>query len=209
MNNRRKEFNYDAAWTKKLEAQNHWLLYWKQQWLLTKYLRPEDTIMEIGLGSGFTANYLRNKNYTVTTLDIDNEKKPDIVANIVDYEMKSNYDIILAFEVFEHLPFKYLKTVLQMLHSHCNRYLIISLPEYLSCFFSLEFELFGIKKTASFRCPSFYKMKQLSPNHHWEVNFNPETKSKKLIELFHNQGFKIMEQSLYQDRYFIALERIP
>ena len=142
-------------------------------------------------------------------MDIDNEKKPDIVANIVDYELKSNYDIILAFEVFEHFHFNYLKTVLQMLHSHCNRYLLISIPEYLSCFFSLEFKLFGVKKTFSVRRPSFYKRKNLSPNHHWEVNFNPETKSKKLIELFHNQGFKIMEQSLYQDRYFIALERIP
>ena len=122
--------------------------------------------------------------------------------------MKSNYDIILAFEVFEHLPFKYLKTGLQMLHSHYNRYLVISLPEYLSCFFSLEFKLFGVKKTVSFRRPSFYKMKNLSPNHHWEVNSNPETKLKKLIEVFHNCGFKILEQSLYQDRYFIALERI-
>ena len=95
-----------------------------------------------------------------------------------------------------------------MLHNHCNRYLLISLPEYLSCFFPLEFKLFGVKKTVSFRRPSFYKMKNLSPNHHWEVNFNPENKSKKLIDLFHNQGFKIMEQSLYQDRYFIALETI-
>jgi len=70
--------------------------------------------------------------------------------------MKINYDIILALEVFEHLPFKYLKTGLQMLHSHYNRYLVISLPEYLSCFFSLEFKLFGVKKKVSFRRPSFY-----------------------------------------------------
>ena len=209
MNDRRKEFNYDAAWTKKLESKEHWLLYWKQQWLLTKYLRQEDTILEIGLGSGFTANYLRNKNYTVTTLDIDNEKKPDIVANIVDYELKSNYDIILAFEVFEHFHFNYLKTVLQMLHSHCNRYLLISIPEYLSCFFSLEFKLFWVKKTFSVRRPSFYKLKKISQNHHWEVNSNPETKLNKLMELFHDHGFKIMEQSYYQDRHFIALERIP
>ena len=94
MNDRRNEFNYDAVWTKKLESKEHWLLYWKQQWLLTKYLRQKDTILEIGVGSGFTANYLRNKNYTVTTLDIDNKKKPDIVANIVDYKLKTNYDFI-------------------------------------------------------------------------------------------------------------------
>ena len=100
-------------------------------------------------------------------MDIDNEKKPNIVANIVDYELKSNYDII-----------------------------------------SLEFKLFGVEKTFSVRRPSFYKIKKISQNHHWEVNSNPETKLEKLTELFHDHGFKIMEQSYYQDRYFIALERI-
>jgi len=208
MNNKLKEFKYDTSWTKKLESKKHWLLYWQQQWMLEKYLKREDIILEIGLGSGFTANYLRNKNYTVTTLDIDNEKKPDIVANIVDYDLKSNYDIILAFEVFEHFHFNYLNTVLQMLHSHCNRYLLISIPEYLSCFFSLEFQLFGVKKTFSVRRPSFYTMKKMSPNHHWEVNSNPETKLENLTELFHDNGFKIMDQSYYQDRYFIVLEKI-
>ena len=208
MNNKLKEFIYDTSWTKKLESKKHWLLYWKQQWMLDKYLKREDIILEIGLGSDFTAKYLRNKNYTVTTLDIDNEKKPDIVANIVDYDLKSNYDIILAYEVFEHFHFNYLNTVLQMLHSHCNRYLLISIPEYLSCLFSLEFQLFGGKKTFSVRRPSFYKMKKMSPNHHWEVNSNPETKLENLTELFHDNGFKIMDQSYYQDRYFIVLEKI-
>ena len=176
---------------------------------MTKYLRWKDTILNIGLESGFTANYLRNNNYTVTTLYIDNEKKPDIVANIIDDELKSNYDIIIAFEVFKHFPFNYLLTVLQMPYNHYNRYWLISITEYHSCFLYLGFKLLGVKKTFSVLHPDFYKMKKISTNHHWEINSNSETKFKKLMELFNDHGFKIMERSYFQDRYLIALERIP
>ena len=38
---------------------------------------PKQHVLEIGVGSGFTANYLRSRGVQVTTLDIDHEKEPD------------------------------------------------------------------------------------------------------------------------------------
>jgi len=98
-------YRYSSSWIYHLESADHWYLYWHQQKLMEGELKAGDRILEIGVGSGFTANYLRSKGYDVTTLDIDEEKKPDIHANIVTYDFPKDYDHVLAFEVFEHIPF--------------------------------------------------------------------------------------------------------
>jgi uncharacterized UPF0146 family protein len=80
---------------------------------MKNYLKSKDTILEIGIGTSFTANYLKSKRFSVTTFDIDEEKKPDIVGNIVKYNWDTiNFDHILAFEVFEHIPFAEFKQAL-------------------------------------------------------------------------------------------------
>ena len=67
---------YNSAWTKKLESLEHWNYYWHQQKIMQNFVlyRGED-FLEIGVGSGFSANYCRSKGAKVTTLDIDQEKK--------------------------------------------------------------------------------------------------------------------------------------
>jgi hypothetical protein len=42
----------------------------------------------------------------VTTLDFAPGMKPDIVANMLTYEFPNQYDAVMAFEVFEHVPFE-------------------------------------------------------------------------------------------------------
>jgi 16S rRNA A1518/A1519 N6-dimethyltransferase RsmA/KsgA/DIM1 with predicted DNA glycosylase/AP lyase activity len=71
-----------SEWTKKLEKEFHWQLYWRQQNVMNNLIQPGDHLLEIGPGSGFTTNYLRSKGIQVTTLDLNPDKKPDIVANI-------------------------------------------------------------------------------------------------------------------------------
>ena len=57
------EYRFSADWSKKLESEVHWRLYWKQQDLLSRVLEKGDTVMELGVGTGFTANYLRSKGH--------------------------------------------------------------------------------------------------------------------------------------------------
>ena len=80
-------YRYSTSWIYKLETEQHWRLYWHQQKLMEGKVKPGDSVLEIGVGTGFTANYLRSKGVNVTTLDIDADKKPDIVANIVTYKL--------------------------------------------------------------------------------------------------------------------------
>jgi SAM-dependent methyltransferase len=121
-------YRYSSSWIHELESADHWLLYWQQQKLMEGRLKSGDRILEIGVGSGFTANYLRSKGYSVTTLDIDAEKKPDIRANIVTYPFPEEFDNILAFEVFEHIPFKEFQQLITGLRNACRSYLFLSVP---------------------------------------------------------------------------------
>ena len=78
-------YKYGAEWTKHLESCDHWIFYWFQQKIMEGFINKNksETIIEIGVGSEFTANYCRSKGFNVTTLDIDEAKKPDILANIL------------------------------------------------------------------------------------------------------------------------------
>ena len=80
------EYKYSAEWIYDLESEEHWRLYWNQQKLMQNKVSSGDNVLEIGVGSGFTANYLKSKSINVKTLDIDRGKKPDIVANLVEYQ---------------------------------------------------------------------------------------------------------------------------
>lgn len=79
-------YNFSTDWIHKFENQKHWMHYWHQLNILFSHLSEGDRILEIGVGTRFTSNYLKSKGYHLTTIDIDAKKQPDIVANIVDYD---------------------------------------------------------------------------------------------------------------------------
>ena len=76
-------YKYGADWTSYLESYEHGGEYWYQQKIMEGFTEwyKGATILEIGVGSGFTSNYCRNKGFKVTTLDIDDDKKPKFRQN--------------------------------------------------------------------------------------------------------------------------------
>ena len=96
---------YSSNWIHKLETREHWLSYWHQLKLMEGHVEQKDSLVEIGIGSGFTSNYLRSKKVEVLTIDIDKEKSPDIVSDAASFKPDKNYDHFCAFEVFEHMGF--------------------------------------------------------------------------------------------------------
>ena len=122
-------YNYSSDWIRHLESEEHWRLYWWQAKLLQDSIQPSDRVLEIGVGSGFMANYLKSKGVDVTTMDIDAEKQPDIVENVVSVDWQPyQFDHILAFEVFEHIPFPKFVTVLENMLLICNKTISLSVP---------------------------------------------------------------------------------
>ena len=173
-------YRYSATWIKKLEAEEHWRLYWKQQALLNNFISEGDSVLEIGVGSGFTANYLRSKGHEVTTFDIDSDKSPDIVGNLVEHEFDRSYDHILAFEVFEHIPYDEFLKALKRIRKNCNKSLCLSVPIARREIASVEFKVPKLnKRRLAFSIP----VKKLWDYHFWEIGFEGTTKSSFLNDL--------------------------
>ncbi|MCK5739058.1 class I SAM-dependent methyltransferase [bacterium] len=167
-------YKYPASWIYELETEEHWRCYWRQQRLMQKLIKPGQHVLEIGVGSGFTANYLRSKGILVTTLDIDEEKQPDILANLVSYDFADKYDHILAFQVFEHISFIEFQKVLHKISRICNEYLFLSVPRNERRLFRCEFVLpkFGHRV---FEIKTL-KKRISTPHHFWELDDGTITK---------------------------------
>lgn len=202
------EYKYSAEWIYDLESEEHWRLYWSQQKLMQNKVSRGDKVLEIGVGSGFTANYLKSKGVNVKTLDIDREKKPDIVANLVEYQFTDHYDHVLAFEVFEHIPFFEFKSVIEKISHVCKKYLFLSVPMNEKVLLQFDFKLPIVGKKEF--CFAPLKNKITNSAHFWEIGdgsvsinefeqqllrreFTILTKMKRFSRLFYALGANLVD----------------
>jgi Methyltransferase domain len=169
------EYPSDSTWIHELEKEIHWRLYWHQQHLMKDLIHAGDQLLEIGPGTGFTTNYLRSKGMHVTTLDFTPGMKPDIVANMLTYEFPDQYDAVMAFEVFEHVPFEKIRDAMPRIAAACRRYLFFSVPRNVKTPFSIELRL--PKMRARKWQWSTKRGRPMTTNHFWEIDYNGVTRA--------------------------------
>lgn len=64
-------------------------------------------MLEIGIGNGLVCKYLKERDVNITTLDIKENVKPDVVGNVLDMPLDDNsFDVVACYEVLEHLPYE-------------------------------------------------------------------------------------------------------
>ena len=198
------EYKYGAEWTKVLEERHHWEFYWYQQKLMEGFVTAgQDQVLELGVGSGFAANYCRSRGLDVTTLDIDEEKKPDIVANVVTYDFDRKYDHLMAFEILEHIPYDQFERIIRKIPEFINGYAFISLPRNERVVFNLNLRL------PKFR-PVSYQWRILKKNitckaHHWELDYGEYT-NRRVESLFTDAGLRVARRMTCDYVRFYALE---
>lgn len=194
-------YRFSSDWIHQLESEEHWRLYWRQQNLMKDYLELGDSLLEIGVGSGFTANYLQSRGFRVTTVDIDEEKKPDIVANVVTFHPAIAFDHILAFEVFEHVPFAQFEQVIQNLSQRCNGCFFVSLPLYRRAIATLAFKLprLGEHRFAL----TLPKTDLKTAHHHWEIGYR-DVDEETVVNVFGRHGFYLRRSDKAFCREFFA-----
>ncbi|MEA1896866.1 MAG: class I SAM-dependent methyltransferase [Bacteroidota bacterium] len=198
-------YTYSSEWIHRFENRRHWLFYWHQISLIQSHISRGDKILEIGMGSGFTSNYLRSKSYQVKTLDIDPAKDPDIIANLVEYDYPEPFDYVLAFEVFEHIPFEDFEKVLSNMSKVCQKGLLISLPRNEKVWLRISMELPG-SKISNFKIAT-RRRKLISKHHYWEIDYKSFSKSR-IEELFEENNFEIVTLNKIYSLYFYALKKI-
>ncbi|MFC1763265.1 class I SAM-dependent methyltransferase [Planctomycetota bacterium] len=73
--------------------------------LLQRYLGANDSILEVGAGSGWFTSHLRRQGYQVTALDL--QEPADVIGDINQWSTLKleahSFDVIIALEVIEHV----------------------------------------------------------------------------------------------------------
>ncbi len=117
--------HYDwAVYNKKAR----WASYWHQ---ITEVLRiGARSCLEIGTGPGVVKRTLNGLGVDVTSVDIDSELGPDVVADVRALPCETGaFDVVLASQVLEHIPWADLPAALSELHRVSSSHAVVSLPQ--------------------------------------------------------------------------------
>lgn len=173
-------------------------------------------ILEIGIENKTISNYLKNNGFNVTTCDINKTTKPDYLGDIRKLPFKKNsYDLLMAFQVLEHIPGEDFSIALKELHRVSSKWVILSLP-YSALNFSAVVKFPFIKKIIkkeflNFRIslPYFFMKKPKSKYHFWEIGIKKYSKSH-VRSIIKNEGFNILREfrpPINNYHYFLILEK--
>ena len=178
-----------------------------------KKLRPK-TILEIGIGNKTVSNYLKTNNFEVTTCDFDKKLNPDYIADIRNLPFQNNsFELVIACEILEHIPYQDLSKALTNLHRITKKYVIISVP-YSSIYLGLMLRFPLAKKLINrdylnlfLGIPSRTKLKYQG-SHYWEIGRKgyPIKKIRKDLSKFFkiNKEFRALPNPVH---YFFVLEK--
>lgn len=177
--------------SKKYDDFFRFISYQKQIELIIQS-NPKSTL-EIGVGNKTVSNYLKNNGLNLTTCDFDKNLNPDKVGDILKLPFKKNkFELLVCFEVLEHLPWESLDLALFKLNRVSSKKVIISVPySCISFNFWTKFPLSNYLKkpflALSLRIPKFYKRHKFDGEHHWELgkhNFSKNKFKKKVSKYF-------------------------
>ncbi len=190
-----------SEWTRHLESRMHWEFYWNQQALMAEYLKSGPrNLVEIGVGSGFAANYLRSKGHRVTTVDLDAAKFPDIVADISTFQPEEAYDAVLAFEILEHIPFDVVVRAVGRMGTYVRDAAFISVPRQQISLMSVKLKL-PVVRELSWRI-AIPRRKLKIRSHFWEAGM-AGVPVEKIESAFQSAGFKAANRFDYLNQMFM------
>ena len=187
---------------------DRWVSYHSQ---LHEALRLVPTsVLEIGVGDRVFGNYLiSNTGIRYESADIDPELHPTHVAPITALPIAdASFDLAVAFEVLEHIPFENFELALGELARVSKKYVVISIPHFgppiqlhVKIPFLRSFQ-FAVKIP-------FPKKHEWNGEHYWEVGkkgYDPSTVRRKIEKIF-----KIQKEFVpYGNQYhrFYVLEKL-
>lgn len=150
-------------------------------------LRPL-SVLEIGIGNGLTASFLRRSGLSITTADINTNLKPDVCGSIEELPMLlkgKSFDVVVCCEVLEHLPLESFDVNVQAMRS-LGRRLFLTLPV------NMPKRWFGFggfvrlprirERLVGLTLNWSRPQRQLCEQHYWEVGWNRDCSASALTE---------------------------
>ena len=175
--------------------------YFNQQKILQeiiKTLGKEDVrILEIGNGTGFLRWQITSTHPKIVykTFDIASDLKPDYVGDICNIKdiVSEKFDIVVCFEVLEHIRFADVLPVLKQIAALTRDYFVISVP-HIKLHFVAWFKLSLIKPLKLYLRLPFPIKHKFDGEHYWELGkkgYGLKTFRKKLNRYFNiNREFE-------------------
>jgi SAM-dependent methyltransferase len=172
------------------------------------------SILEIGIGNKTVSRYLAGNGYDVTTCDYNEHLEPDYVADVRQLPFDDNsFDVVMACEILEHLPWEDVPKALGELHRVACDYVIISVPRVrLFAEFVIRFpmirRMFGRPWFDVFLSLPLSIFTRCSKYHHWEIGLRgyPARKVRKAF----GERFGILKEArpvLHPRHHFFVLEK--
>lgn len=189
------EVYYSSDWIWEIENKTHFQWYWNQAKLVYERCNKNQQLLEIGVGTCLLYDLLKRRKWNIKTLDIDPEKAPDYCQNAAEFDFKkSKADVILAFEVFEHMPFSTFQKVIGKIRASKVEDIYFSVPWNEKTIFQLNLKLpklpeinFGV---------NISNRRITEPTHFWELSKRNKTNKEKqwvslqkITHVFHEEGF--------------------
>jgi len=180
----------DHYFNKTYDSKERFISYWHQ---INEIVRLEpNSILEIGIGSGFVSKYLKERGINITTLDFDPSLNPDRVGSVLDIPFEDNsFDVVACYEVLEHLPYENFTEALSEIFRVSKSYAILSLPDVnrVYCVY-VHFPKVGVFKKL-IPLPRLKKpIHNFNGEHYWEIGKACYPLSKIVCEI-QKSGFKI------------------
>jgi len=111
------------------DDEKRWMSYWYQIREILAF-KP-GSVLVIGKGNGLVAEYLKLAGINITTLDIDEDLKPDVIASVLKMPFgEDSFDMALCAQVLEHLPYENFSEALSEIKRVVKNGTIISLPHF-------------------------------------------------------------------------------
>lgn len=187
--------------------------YYHQIDIIKRHSNKKDQILEIGVGDGTLSTLLKHQGFRIKTCDFDQKLKPDYVEDIRQLHFsKNSFDLVIAFEVLEHIPFEDFKKALKELHRVCSKRTIISIPYY-------TISVYGMLKLLPFVKPNLFLIRliekffirhKFNGQHYWVMGKQGFSR-RRIRKILNECGFKIRAESspkLNPVHYFFVLEKI-
>ncbi|MBD2453357.1 methyltransferase domain-containing protein [Nostoc sp. FACHB-87] len=193
-------------------SKDRFISYHHQLRLIFSLGKKVNHILEIGIYNSLLTEILKRNGYEVTTADIDPHLNPDITLDLAqDFALpKDKFDVIVLFQVLEHLPYEQSEKALQKLAAATKKYLVISLP-YNSLYLALQLRVSDIPRPRylSLKIPKFWSTKPISDQHYWEVGLKGYPQ-KRILKSITNAGLKVKQEftdPVNPYHYFLVLEK--